>query len=50
MGNALSFKKTDALYSAILGCLIGALAPFILTNLKAHFSFQNYLFFESVIE
>lgn len=40
----LSFKKTDAFYSALLGALIGALAPFILTNLKAHLSFQNYLF------
>lgn len=38
------FKKTDAFYSALLGALIGALAPFILTNLKAHLAFQNYLF------
>lgn len=44
MENTLVFRRTDVFYSAILGCLIGALTPFILTNLNARFSFQNYLF------
>ena len=44
MENALSFRKTDVLYSAILGCLIGALVPFIMTNLSARLPLQNFLF------
>lgn len=44
MENTLLFRKTDVLYSALLGGLIGALTPFILSNLQKHFPFQNYLF------
>src|SRR3989344_5616369 len=44
MENTLSFRKTDVLYSAILGGLIGALVPFIMTNLSARLPLQNFLF------
>ena len=44
MENTLSFHKTDVLYSAILGGLIGALVPFIMVNLSARLPLQNFLF------